>query len=445
MSASPLLAVTGINHQRASVALRERLAVAPDDVGRELARLAAAFPGVELALLATCNRVELYAHDPQGVVDAAGPLAELARPRGVALAELPLYSHAGAAAARHLFRVAGGLDSLVVGEHQILGQVKEAYLAAHAAQVAGPVLHALFQEALQAGKAVRAQTRIGEGRVSVASVAVELVLRVFADLSGKTALVLGAGETAELVVQHLFERGVGELIVANRSPERASTLVQRHGGEWIPLPAVERQLHRASIVIGSTASPRPVLEADVVARALARRGNAPVLLLDLAVPRDIDPKVADLPGAYLYTIDDLHEIVLENLAAREGEAARALALVDASCARFEAKRQARDARPLIAELRRRAEDVRAAELAALFAKVPLDAAARREVERATGRIVNKLLHAPSTVARARAVAGEPDGGAESALEVLRDLLLPHVSRDAPASARPPTEPEESER
>lgn len=411
------LSATGISYRRTPIAVREQMAIATGELGAEVRALSERFPDAELALLATCNRVELYAVTPDGT-DPLAPLTELARRRGVPFDELATYHHRGGGAVRHLFAVAAGLDSMVLGENQILGQVKDGYLAAREAGGTGKVLNGLFQESLRVGKTVRSKTRISEGRVSVGSVAVQFARRVFADFSDKTALVLGAGETAELVVQHLFDHGLRDLLVANRSPERGSALVQRYGGQWLALGAAERQLHRAHIVVGSTASPRPIVDIEMMRAAQARRGNQPTLLLDLAVPRDLDPRIAELPGAFLYDIDDLQEVVVENLGRREAEVAAAQRIVDELGHDFERYLSTLDVEPLIAELRGRAESVRKDELRSLFNKLDLTPAQQKQVEKATQRIVNRLLHEPTAGIRQ---AVEP-GRHYAALDVFRALF-----------------------
>jgi glutamyl-tRNA reductase len=397
--------VSGISHHRTSIALREKLAIGADALKPTLDTLAKHYPGNELVLVATCNRVELYVAGREDPATATlEPLIENAL---LDSKQLALYHHEGRAAVNHLFRVAAGLDSLVVGEDQILGQLKDAYLVASELGTTGRVLNALFQAAFRVGKLVRSQTRISEGRVSVGGVAVAFAQRIFSQLESKTALVLGAGETASLVIEHLFGAGLDNLIVASRSPERAASLVAAYHGEWVPLSTIDRHFHRADIVIGSTAAPQPVASLDLVRSALMRRSQ-PQLLLDLAVPRDIDPRVTELEGVFLYCIDDLQEVVVETLGLRQQEAEAAARIVEqevSSCSRMLAEQ---DAGPLLTAIRARAALARDSELQALFARIELTSLEREQVERLAHRLVNHLIHPQLLVVREAAAMGQLD-------------------------------------
>ncbi len=323
----PFVFHLGASHHTAPLALREKLALPPERAADLHARLAAAgLP--ELVLLNTCNRVEFY-----GVATTAADLAALEAAfcavTGLEPADFAsIRAHTvGPAALRHLLAVAAGLESQLLGENEIFGQVKDAYAAAQAAGRAGPVLNRVFQKAFQAAKHVRTHTAISEGQVSVANVAVELALSVFGDLRSARILLLGAGDIGEKTAKAFQSRGAAALTVANRTPERALALAQALDATALPFEHFPRHLADYDIVVGSTAAPEAVVHAAPVAAALARRRARPLLFLDLALPRDIAPEVADLENVYLYNLDDLAGIAAQNLAAREADVARARALV----------------------------------------------------------------------------------------------------------------------
>jgi glutamyl-tRNA reductase len=412
------LLLVGTSHHVAPVELRECLAVEPARAAAFAGRLAR---DGEAVVLSTCNRVCLYlvCEDPDLAEQEI--VAELARVAGRPVSELApmLYAKVGDEAAHHLLRVAAGLDSLVPGEAQILGQVRIAYEAADAAGAVGPVLHELFRRALHAGKRVRHETDIGQSPASVSSAAAELAGRVFDDLRRCTALLIGAGKMGELMAANLVARGVRELIVANRSLGRAAEVAARHGGRGVPLDALPLELPRADVVVSSTGASGVVLEADVVASAMRSRAGRPMFLIDIAVPRDLDPRINDLDGCYLYDVDDLQRVVDESLAARRGQAAQAEAIVLEELEDFRAWQRARDVVPAIIQLRNRAEEIRTAELARLSSRLAtLDDAERRAVESLTAQIVNKLLHLPTV--RLKEAAATPVGTAYA--ETLRELF-----------------------
>jgi glutamyl-tRNA reductase len=402
------LVLVGTSHQLAPVELRELLAF---DAARggELARLLAGADGESVAL-STCNRTCLYlAHEDVAEAERRGFEAL----RG--LSELPadelskaVYVRTDSDAALHLFRVAAGLDSLVPGEAQILGQVRQAYEAADSAGAVGPLLHRLFRQALHAGKRVRTETEIGENPASVSSAAAELVASVFEDLTGLAALVIGAGKTAELTVASLVARGVERPTVVNRSPERASALAERFGGRAAPLEELDAELARTDVVVSSTGSQELVLTAERAAAAIHGRRGRPIFFIDIAVPRDLDPAINDLDGCYLYDIDDLERVVAESVAGRLGEAARAETIVAEEAESFRRWLASLDVVPAIASLRALAEDIRASELARAERRLgPLSDEQRRAVETLTSRIVEKLLHRPTV--RMKQAAAAADG------------------------------------
>lgn len=324
--AGPLLFHLGASHHTAPLAVREKLALPPDRVAALRARLGVSgLP--ELAVLNTCNRVELY-----GVAATPADLAALeaafCETTGISAEDFAaIRAHAtGAAAIRHLVAVASGLESQLLGENEIFGQVKDAYAAAQAAGHSGPVLNRVFQKAFQAAKHIRTHTALNEGQVSVANVAVELAATIFGDLAAVRVLLLGAGDIGEKTAKAFRSRGAAALTVSNRTPERAFALAQSLDGTALPFELFARHLGDYDIVVGSTAAPEAVVRAADVAAAQAKRRAEPWLFLDLALPRDIEPAVAELQNVYLYNLDDLAKIAAKNLAAREAEVARARAL-----------------------------------------------------------------------------------------------------------------------
>ena len=402
------LLLVGTSYQRAPVELRELLAYDRDLRREALERLSAG--GAEAAVLSTCNRTEVYAvADDTATLEERiyGELATLSRLSHSELAPA-LYTVADEAAALHLFRVAAGLDSMVPGEAQILGQVREAYSGAREGRTAGAVLHRLFRQALRVGKRVRTETAIGENPASVSSAAAELAERVFEELAGRRILLLGAGKVADLTAANLISRGVGEIVVANRSPERADALARRFGGRAVGLDAVEEELEQADVVVASTSSQGVVLSAQQVGRAMRRRRGRPVFFIDVAVPRDLDPAINQLDGCYLYDIDDLERVVAESVAGRREEAVRAEAIVSEEADGFRAWQLSLDVVPAIASLRAKAESIRRAELERVESRLAsLSPSQRRAVEALTSQIVAKLLHQPTV--RMKEAAAAADG------------------------------------
>ncbi|EKP95853.1 glutamyl-tRNA reductase [Thermaerobacter subterraneus] len=399
--------VLGMNHRTAPVAVRERLAVAGEDLPAALAELAACPAVDEVVLLSTCNRVEVYAaasHHGQGRRQVRDVLARWAGMDPDRL-ETYLYAREDAAAARHLFRVAAGLDSMVLGESQILGQVREAYHGAAAAGTCGKVLHGLFQQALAVGKRARTETAISQHAVSVSYVAVELARKVFGQLDGRRVLLVGAGETAELAARSLAEEGGCRLVVANRTLERGRQLAAAYGGEAVSLGDLPAALDRCDVVISSTGAGRPLITAAMVREAMRRRRGRPLLLVDIAVPRDIEPAAGRLDGVFLYDIDDLQAVVEANLRLRREEAARVEAMIDEEVRGFEGWLHSLDVVPLIRSLRAKAEAMRQEELARALRKLPhLSERDRQVIDGLTRLIVNKLLNDPM-VRLKEAVAG----------------------------------------
>ena len=398
----PLL-VLGLNHRTAPIEVRERIVFDAGRLPRALASLAA-LPGASEALVvSTCNRTELYCVG--GAPEAlAGWLVAESGGDG-SLADC-LYRIEGPEAVRHVFSVAAGLDSLILGEPQILGQLKDAYRAAQQAGTAGAILNRLFQSTFAVAKRVRTETAIGASAVSVASAGIQLARRVFAGFERHTALLVGAGEMIELTARHLHSQKIGRMIIANRSTNRAERIAEGLPASVIRLEALAAHLPQADIVVSSTARPGHVIGLEDVRSALVERRHRPMFMLDLAVPRDVDPAVGALEDVYLYTIDDLRQVVDENLKAREAEAALARRLIDADVADFMAGLKVRDAVPAIREIRGQAEAARDAALAEarrlLAAGHPADAV----LEQLAATLTNRLLHAPSAALREAAEKGD---------------------------------------
>jgi len=387
--------LVGISHHQAPVELRERAAL-DRDRARELALRLAGEHG-EAVCLSTCNRTELYIAD-----ESADEAERKAEATLLALeAELgpSLYRLRDEAAALHLFRVAAGLDSMVPGEGEILGQVR----TAHEIGAAGPLLDRLFRDALHAGRKARTETAIGESPASVSSAAAALAEQVFGDLSGRSVLVVGAGEAGELAIKSLVARGAVIAFVANRTAARAEELTGRFGGKPISLDEISDSLGQVDVVLSSTSAPDWALTRGDVERTLHVRKGRPLFLIDLAVPRDLDPAIHELEACYLYDIDDLEAVVTETLAGRRREAEHAERIVAAEAERFREWQASLDVVPAIASLRARAEAIRKAELD----RAKLSGAERRAAESVTAAVLNKLLHLPTI--RMKQAAAAADG------------------------------------
>ena len=398
----PELFAVGISWRTAPVAIREKLAVADDELAAVLAALRGA-PGVaEAMLVSTCNRVEIYGAATVGGGEAAVTAIRRILPenRGVAAAEIApvLFGHAGGAAVRHVFRVAAALDSLVVGEAQILGQLKAAYQVATDAGATGPILRRCLERAFGVAKRVRSETAIARGAANVSSVAVELAERVFGELRGKHVLVVGAGKMSTLAARHLRRAGVETLVVTNRSPERAAALARELGAVARPWADLEQLLATADVVISSTGAREPILTVPLFKRVTKARRWRPIMIIDIAVPRDADPQIGQLDGVYAFDIDDLEKVVSANLGQRQQAAASAERIVEAEVAPFESWIAAQEVVPTILALRRHFTAIAEHEvgkLLALLAKKELPTAERdRAVRRAMELVIARLLHHP---------------------------------------------------
>jgi glutamyl-tRNA reductase len=391
------LVCVGLSHKSAPVELRERLAL-PEP--RQVELLASLSPH-EGMVVSTCNRVELYlaAPSPEQASQAVRQaLSALAGPQ----AREHLYEHRGEAALVHLFRVAASLDSMVVGEPQILGQMKDAFERAQRAGHARGELARACAAAFGSAKRVRTETEIGRAAVSMASAAVNLASKIFGGLHGKAVLLVGAGEMAELAGRHLASAGASRIVIANRTLARAEALAQAIGGTARPFEALQEELVQADVVVCSTASPTPVFTRDSVAGVLKPRRHRPLFMVDLAVPRDIAADVNTLAGVYAYDVDDLEKVIAENSAARLAEASKAEVIIAEEVARFSRSRAVREGVPVLAQLRKRAEQIARAEVAKTLGALGegLSEKQRKSVEAMAQAIVNKLLHEPTAKLRA---------------------------------------------
>ncbi|WP_447936531.1 glutamyl-tRNA reductase [Thermomonas fusca] len=398
------LHVLGINHQTAPVSLRETVAFGPDTLRHALASLRAQAGVQEAVLLSTCNRTELYARSDNGPDALANWLAGQQRAGDDLHAYL--YRHDEADAVRHLFRVATGLDSLVLGEPQILGQVKQAWNDARDAGSLGGPLDRAFQQAFATAKRARTETTIGRNPVSVASTAVRLAQESFARLDESDVLLIGAGETIELAARHLVAGKVRRLLIANRTLAHAQDLARRHGGFALPLEELDRHLAEADIVISATAARQPILQRAQVEQALRARRHRPMLLLDLAVPRDIAEDVATLRDVFLYTVDDLERAIEDNRAARRNAAEQAEAIIEVHASRFISALGQTDAAAPLRRLREHGQAVQAQALAKARAQLAAGRDPAEVLDLLAHTLTNKLLHAPSAALREDAALGE---------------------------------------
>jgi glutamyl-tRNA reductase len=400
------LLALGLNHITAPLDLREKVAFGPEHARPALEELAAQAGVEEALILSTCNRTELYC----SVADGAQivPADWLHRHHQLTLGRLDefLYRHDDEDAVRHMFRVATGLDSLVLGEPQILGQVKDAYQLARSAHTLKAPMERMLQHTFAVAKRVRTDTRIGASPVSVAYTAVRLAEQRFADLAGACVLLIGAGETIELAARHLSDAKVRRLIVANRTLDNAQNLAHRCGGYAIALSDLPAHLAEADIVISSTASREPVLTRAMVEAALKRRRRKPMFLVDIAVPRDIEASVSEVDDAYLYTIDDLKQVIDENLRSREAAAREAEAIIDLQVERYMAWRRSLERGNPVQDLRRQAEAERDDVLARATAMLARGRRPEEALAFLANTLTNKLLHAPSANLRAATLRGD---------------------------------------
>jgi glutamyl-tRNA reductase len=392
------LLLLGASHRTAPVELRERLDFSSRGLDSAVRALVERRTTSEAVVVSTCNRAELYVacEEPaRAVDDLLGFISEFH--------QLPadhirphLYSHIDDAVARHLFRVTAGLDSMVVGEPQILGQIKDAYGVASSAQSAGPLLNKLFHWAFGVGKRVRSETALAEGAVSVSFAAVSLAKKIFGNLAGRRVLVIGAGEMGKLTALHLKSQGVASVAITSRTPAHAEQLAEAVGGSVVGWDTLTQALAESDIVITSTGSPTPILSKAQVNAAMPASRTRPLFLIDIAVPRDVDPRAAEIEQVFLYNIDDLQAVVRENLQKRGGEVGRAEQIVEEEVRKFAFWQRSREAVPTIVALRQRFEAIRRSELERLDSKLTqLPPEARARVDEVTRLLIEKLLLSPT--------------------------------------------------
>jgi glutamyl-tRNA reductase len=406
------LKLLGCSHRSAPVSVRERLAFGPNQAKKAINDLRGQFPHLEVVLLSTCNRVELYTATDSGSAPTRRQVAEfLGRFHGFDPAELlgHIYDLGGRDSVRHLFMVASSLDSMVVGEPQISSQVKVAYQLASQKNATGPMTHAIFQAASRVARRVASETSLHERRVSIPSVAVaDLGERIFKRFDNKATLLIGAGEMAEETLAYLQKQGAHDVAILSRNPQRSAALARRRNGRpsrWEFLPA---ELAAADLVISATGADEPVVTREQFARVEPLRRGRPLYIVDLAVPRDIDPTIADRPGVHLYTLDDLQSTCERNQKAREKELPKAMQIIEQETNRFMADLHFRAAGPVVTRLKQMWREPKEKELQRLFNKLPsLDEQAQREIRYSFDRLSNKVFHRPVQSLRIEARTGVP--------------------------------------
>jgi glutamyl-tRNA reductase len=424
------LTLIGLNHKTAPIALRERVAISRDELPEALNALAST-PGVtECMIVSTCNRVELLAAVEAPEVELAGFFSQHFDIDASVLAP-HLFEYRDKEAVSHLFRMASSLDSMVVGEPQILGQVKEAFAVARAAGTISSQLEHLLQSAFSVAKRARFETGIGSSSVSVASVAVEMARKIFGSLHGRTVFLVGAGKMSELAARHLVQQGAGAILVTNRTQERAHRMAEDFDGRVIPFEQLYDAASSADIVITSTGAPHPIFRREHGHAFLHRRRNRPMFFIDIAVPRDVDPEMNKLDGIFVYDIDDLQQVAAAHMEERSRQAIDAEAIVAAEVERFHQRQRAVNVAPAIVALQRKAEEIRVAELQRIHARLgTLTPEQLAAVEALTRGLVNKFLHPPMQALKQAAREGDA-----TRLDILCEEWS--VSAAAPREAEPP--------
>jgi glutamyl-tRNA reductase len=423
------LIVIGLNHRTASIEIRERLAFPDDRIEMALHQVQSLPSLKENMILSTCNRVEIYAaarETEKAIIDLKHFFSQF---HSLSLREFEknLYSLIGEEAVRHIFRVASSLDSMVVGEPQVLGQIKSAYEMAVETKTSGLILHRLLHRAFHVAKRVRAETKIGDSAVSVSSVAVELARKIFETLEKKIVLLIGAGEMCELAARHLVSGGVEKVLVTNRTYERAVAMAQEFRGEAVPFEEISQGLKRADIVISATDSPQHLIQHDQVVKVMKDRKQKPIFFIDIADPRDIEPRVGDIENVYLYNIDDLKKVADENIKDREKEAQKAETIVQDEVIKFVNWYHSLEVTPTIVALRKKFEEIRKKELEKTLSLHPdLSDREKKSLEALTAAIINKILHPPTTFLKQTNV----EASADLYLDTLRTLFqLPEISSE----------------
>ncbi len=426
------LSLIGVNYKTAPIALRERIAVSRDELPETTRALAAVEGVTECMIVSTCNRVELIAAVEDPDTDLTGFLNDhFGLDRSVL--EPHIYKRSDREAVRHLFRVAASLDSMVVGEPQILGQVKEAFAVARAAGTVSGQLEHLLQSAFAAAKKVRSETEIGSSSVSIASVAVEMANKIFGSLQGRTVFLVGAGKMSELAARHLVQQGAGAILVSNRTQERAQRMAETFKGKVIPYEQMYDAASDADIVISSTGAPHPIFRKEHGQAFMHRRRNRPMFFIDIAVPRDVDPAMGELEGIFVYDIDDLQAVAAQHLQERSQQAGDAESMIAAEVERFQQKQRAVNVAPAIVAMQRQAEEIRIAEIRRMHARLgTLTAEQLSAIEALTRGLVNKFLHPPMQAMKQAAREGD-----QIRIDALCDAY--QVSALSPEPARPTVE------
>jgi glutamyl-tRNA reductase len=421
------LLVVGLNHNTAPIEIRECLAFSEDKMEDALSKVHALPSVKENMIVSTCNRVEVYAatrETEKAVHDLRDFFSQY---HGISLKdfEKSLYTHVGEEAVRHIFRVASSLDSMVLGEPQILGQIKEAYDFSQQVNTSGLILHRLLHRAFHVAKRVRTETKIAISAVSVSSVAVELAEKIFGTLEKKTVLLIGAGEMCELAARHLVSGGVEKILVTNRTYERAVSLAQEFRGEAIPFEEMGLGLKKTDIVISATNSPQYLIGHDQITKVIRDRKQRPIFFIDIADPRDIEPKVGDIENVYLYNIDDLQKVANDNIKDREKEAQKAETIVQDEVVKFVNWYHSLEVTPTIIALREKFEAIRNRELGKILSLYPnLTEKEKQSLEAMTSAIINKILHGPLTLLKQT----DEETMADLYLDTLRTLFqLPEKS------------------
>jgi glutamyl-tRNA reductase len=392
------LVLVGVNHKTTPVEIREKLAFTKGKIEESVNHLFN-FPDIiEHTILSTCNRVEIYARANSQDSAIKSIKQFICDFHQLSLVELEdhFYSYSNKEAVEHLFRVSSSLDSMILGEAQILGQVKEAYSLARDLRSTGLVLNQLFEKAFSIAKKVREETGIAERSVSISSAAVELAQKIFDDLDNRTVMLVGTGEMAELAAKHLISYGVKTVYVTSRTYERAANLARMLNGSALDFEAFKNELHRADIVITSTSAPNFIIKKEIVEKAIHERKNKPIFFIDIAVPRDIEPDVNDLENVYLYDIDDLHVVVSANIKEREKEAENAMNFISQEVTKFNNWVGALDAVPTIVEIRKKAENIRKQEIEKTLKKIShLSEDDKQLLRQMSSSMINKILHKPT--------------------------------------------------